>query len=331
MKLSGKGIFVFSDPAGAKAVLALAKENLNRISQYLIISDRQYPFFADFGLQVSSPRGSAEETLRNFSPDFIFTGTSYTSKIELQYIEAARRLGISSGTFIDHWTNMGARFTSDKVRIYPDNIYVIDKRAKDHAMADGIPAEILHIAENPYYSYLKTWKPRISREECFSAYAKTEIEKKKILAFLPEPLSNVGGTEKYGFDEITVFSLLCDALNNLDKEMKSELALVVKPHPNQKPDTLDAVVKTLKKNSSIEIIYVENMDVNSLMYYSILVIGMFSNSLIEAQCLHKPVLRILPELKGEDTLEGVVKGPICSSETDIRNELPKFLGEARHK
>ena len=48
--LKGKGIFVFSDPGGAKPIMALIK--LNRLKNYKVFSDREYSFFKDFNLKV---------------------------------------------------------------------------------------------------------------------------------------------------------------------------------------------------------------------------------------------------------------------------------------
>ena len=51
LKLKGKGLFVFSDPGGAKPILSYVA--LNKISNYFIISDRVYNFYTDFGLFIN--------------------------------------------------------------------------------------------------------------------------------------------------------------------------------------------------------------------------------------------------------------------------------------
>ena len=84
-KLNGKGLFVFSDPGGAKPLLALVTLIKNNLNDYRIISDRKYDFYDEFGLNVHVPNILSD--FDNFKPDFLFTGTSYTSKLELKYIE----------------------------------------------------------------------------------------------------------------------------------------------------------------------------------------------------------------------------------------------------
>ena len=72
LKIKGqKGIFVFSDPAGAKACMALVKSLKNK--EVLIISDRKYSFYSEFNLEInSSAYKSIEEWFYIFKPDFVF-------------------------------------------------------------------------------------------------------------------------------------------------------------------------------------------------------------------------------------------------------------------
>ena len=83
-KLVGRGLFVFSDPGGAKPILSYATLN-DSLSDVLIISDRKYSFFNDFQISVNFYNNdSIAEIIDKFKPSFIFTGTSYTSKIEIK-------------------------------------------------------------------------------------------------------------------------------------------------------------------------------------------------------------------------------------------------------
>jgi hypothetical protein len=99
-ELKGRGLFVFSDPGGAKPLLALLKLR-PELKNYLVVSDRNYDFFSDFNIPVASYTSeSANEVIKEFNPDFIFTGTSYTSKIELNFVLAAKRFNIPSYSFL---------------------------------------------------------------------------------------------------------------------------------------------------------------------------------------------------------------------------------------
>ncbi|MCS7029739.1 MAG: hypothetical protein NZ519_13350, partial [Bacteroidia bacterium] len=229
--LEGKGLFVFSDPAGAKAVLAKAYflQKEKKLSDLKIISDRKYDFFAEFGLEVLSYNESEEiKWIQDFKPDFVFTGTSYTSKIELKFIEQAVKQNILSVAFIDHWTNFYSRFVwNDKV-IFPDKIWVIDEKAKNLAIQENLPQEKLQIVGNPYYEFLKIWKPNLSKEDFLRTIGLDACV--SYVLYVPEPLSQVGGVEKFGFDEYEVLEELICYFKK--KYVSSHKFLLVKPHPN---------------------------------------------------------------------------------------------------
>lgn len=91
LKIKGhRGIFAFSDPAGAKACLALVKSIKNK--ETLIISDRKYSFYSEFNLEVNScEQISIKEWFNIFKPDFVFTGTSMPNKIELKFLKEAKK------------------------------------------------------------------------------------------------------------------------------------------------------------------------------------------------------------------------------------------------
>ena len=96
---------------------------------------------------------------------------------------------------------------------------------------------------------------------------------------------------EYGFDEISSTLTLCESIKCLNENYLFFLKL----HPNQKND------KIQKSISSQIFILPNDVDTNSLIYYSDVIIGFFSNFLIEADLMHKPVLRYL--------IEGVKKDP----------------------
>ncbi len=291
-KLQGKGIFVFSDPAGAKAVLAqayfLQKENL--LSDFKIISDRKYDFFADFGLEVL-PYSEEEENelVKNFFPNFIFTGTSYTSKIELKFIEQATKHDILSVAFIDHWTNFRNRFLWDEKFVLPNEIWVIDEKAKNLAIQDSLPAEKLQIVGNPYYDFLKIWKPDIPKEVLLRSIDLPENA--SYILYVPEPLSQVGGIEKFGFDE---YEVLHQIIAELSEKFSVTLQgfLLVKPHPNHQLGKFEEIIAKAPQNI---LLLDSKTPINLLMFYADCVVGLFSNALIEGKLIGAKVIRLLPE------------------------------------
>ena len=307
LNLRGRGLFVFSDPGGAKPLLALAKSLENSLNFCKIISDRIYPFFKDFNLVVYESTLPARIELQATRPDFLFVGTSYTSDIELNYVKEANRLGIKSFAFVDHWTSMKERFILNGEFVYPTFIIVVDKIAKNKAIEDGIPQDIIEIFPNPYHNYIKDWKPVDTKNDFFLKLG-LDIRKKKIITYAPDPLSNINGELEYGFDEISSTLTLCESIKSLNENY----LFLLKLHPNQKNDNIQ------KSISSQIFILPNDVDVNSLIYYSDIIIGFFSNFLIEADLMHTPVLRYLIEGAKKDPFQDMNIGKIVNQKTLVQ-------------
>lgn len=310
---NGKGLFVFSDPGGAKPVLALI--SLQRIKNHLVISDRNYDFYNDFQIDVKQYEDDMElKVFQKDKFDFLYTGTSYTSKIELKFIQQARMNNIHSWSFIDHYTNFEQRFEYNGYFVFPDTICLTDEKAYNIGLSTRLPHEKLFITGNYYHKWLESfWKPKLDKNQLFDLLniAKTT----KLIIYAPDPLSNVGGIDKYGFDEISIFKILLDGLKNYSSE---KFTLLLKVHPNQN--------LSLFKNIPIEcykIVSNDFIDTNSLLYHSSIIIGMFSNILVEASIMQKRVIRILIGLKVIDPFEsndvGVIINTIEDLDTILRN------------
>ena len=130
---NSKGLFVFSDPGGAKPILSFI--SINKLSNYKIISDRKYQFYSDFNLEVNYFNDlSIEKLLLEYKPDYVFTGTSYTSKIEVKFLKHSKKINIKTYSYIDHYTNYESRFNLKNKIYLPDNLILIDEKAKNIAL-----------------------------------------------------------------------------------------------------------------------------------------------------------------------------------------------------
>ena len=316
--LKGKGLFVFSDPGGAKAILALVLSIKKNLTDFLIVSDRSYDFFKEFGLLVVPAENTPLTIIESFKPDFVLAGTSYTSKIELTYIIEANNQNIPCFSFVDHWTSFKQRFLINDDLIVPSKILLIDTLAKKMAIKEGFMESQIEVIGNPYYEYLKTWKPLHNKIVFFENAFGNNFTGQKLLTYVPEPLSNVGGIEKYVFDEISVFEYLIDSLKSLANDEKLKIRLVIKPHPNQNKSTLlQAIDKAVIEEPLISINFIENLNINDLMFYSDIVVGMFSNSLIEAHFLQKKVIRLMPNSKINDPLTSILPVSLIETKMEI--------------
>lgn len=307
-KLNGKGLFVFSDPGGAKPVLALVESLQTKLSWHKVISDRQYNFYSNFSVLVHQGGISASEELKNSSPDFLLTGTSYTSSIELEFIKAARDLSIPSYAFVDHWTSIRERFSLAGEEIVPDKILVIDEKAKQIAVQQGLEGKRIIIFGNPYHRFLEKWTPAVSRDFFLRSLGLGDSGT-KIILYAPDPLSNVNGVNVFGFDEVTATTALKDAVNH---QLDKGYLFVCNPHPNQKVDLL----KPFADQSMI--ITPDGTDLNTLIFYADAVIGFFSNILLEAQIMKKIVFRFFTKRGMKDPFENMEVGKIVYPETIVR-------------
>lgn len=310
-KLDGRGLFVFSDPGGAKPILSYATLNYS-LSDVLVISDRKYPFFNDFKCTVIFYNNeSIEEIIDNYKPSFIFTGTSYTSKIEIKFIKIAKKLGILTYSFIDHYTSFIERFDLEGEAVYPDFICLIDDDAKSILIQNKIDVSAI-VTGNYFHEYLKIWKPVISKNELLKEIG-IQLNNKKLCVYGPDPLSNKVKINEFDFDELEATS----QLSKIAEQLKETHLFVLNPHPNQNVEKISMVC-----GNHIFLI-AHPIDVNTLIYYADVVIGFFSNFLVEAKILNKPVLRFFINRKMKDPFEQTNIGKVVYPE-NIISELQQI-------
>lgn len=288
--------FVFGDPAGAKAMIAISKL-ICYSNQFLLISDRSYSFFSEIDADVSIVINEDDllSKLANFAPQLIFTGTSLPVSVELKSLKYGKLNNIETFSFVDHWTNIKERFIDEKGRlIIPDKVYVIDNNAYNIAVKDGLPEKQIEVISNPYYNWLSAWKPKTDRNSFHQLLGINHDA--AYIVYAPEPLDKFNLKEKYGFNEY-------DVLNDLDKIYKTYLAnsdtglrIIFKLHPNVSKEEVSNAISLNLGYMPDYLILISDVDFNHLIYYSSLVIGFFSNSLIEASILGKPTFRLLYKL-----------------------------------
>ena len=314
-------LIVFSDPGGAKPCLSLAKK-WRESDELLVCSDRQYAFFESFGIPVRYCGGEdAPAIFDEFGPDSLFTGTSYTSRIEKSFVREAAKRGVSSASFVDHYTGFDVRFGTAEDRILPDEIHVLDDKAASLALEAGLPKSRIRISRNPYHEFLKKWRSQLTKQEVFE-HLGIPVPDAKTILFAPDPLSNAGGAEKFGTDEVAIFALFLEALGETGKPIQ----LIIKAHPNQSIDYLKTGLKNLPGNVAVHLVPSEkDALLNDLMQHSNLVAGMFSSLLIEAELLEAKTLRILCGIKIPDPLAGQCAGTVLMERKQISSELQNLL------
>lgn len=311
--INRKGVIVFSDPAGAKACLSIASKL--DASNIAVICDRRYDFFNDFNIEVKfPPRESLEEYFEAISPEFVLTGTSLPEKIEIEFIRNAKQKNIKTFSFVDHWTNIKKRFISGGEIVYPSEIWLIDEEAECKAKSENIPEELIKIVGNPYYEYLKKWKPNLTKQEL---YKKLNLQpNSQYILYAPEPFSKFNLQKKYGFDELSGLKYLEKAILEIGI---NNITVLVKGHPNQEDKIFNDYIEQKKSNT----IYVKDYNINDLICHAKLVTGYFSNSMIEANVMGKQVLRMIIGLKDSelDLLRNKNIGKVVSTQLELNSEI----------
>ncbi|WP_244147725.1 hypothetical protein [Leptospira yanagawae] len=320
--ISGKGVFVFSDPGGAKPILAYLKLN-NKLQNFKVLSDRSYDFYSDFDIPVTIyAEGDESKYADTFDADFLFTGTSVNSSIEVKFIKAFKKRKIKTYSFIDHYTRILPRYEWDGDYIFSDVICVVDEVAKKMVRLE-IPNVDILVSGNYFHEYIRNWIPVMSKRLFLHNLGYTDS--KKIILFAPDPISRANhldryGKSEYGFDEYTVFKNLLKAL---PIEAKSEYVVMIKMHPNQDKDTFLSLIK----DSGMEIAIGDDCHTLTLLYYSSVIIGMFSNILIEGMILGANVIRCLIDLKSSDPFEGKNIGIPVYDLNHMKHLILKYLTE----
>jgi hypothetical protein len=320
-ELKGKGLFVFSDPGGAKPILSFINFS-SKLQSVVAVSDRQYDFFKYFNIPIATCKTGQEEAfIRKHCPDFIFTGTSYTSKIELRFIQAAKKCGVATYSFVDHYTSYSERFTINGDLLYPDYICLPDERALQIARAHNYKSKLI-ITENYYHRFLKMWTPQFQKAFFWEQLKIPTAH--DIIVYAPDPLTNVGGTDKFGLDE---FSVLRNILNVLKRMNRKNISLVIKEHPNQRRNLLEMI---RIEGEGVNIVEDSLGDINSLLHYADVVVGIFSNILIEAQLLNTFVIRSLIGLSQPDPFAELEIGHVAYSEQELESFIKQGL-EYQHE
>ena len=93
-------------------------------------------------------------------------------------------------------------------------------------------------------------------------------------------------------------------------------------HPNQPRKYL---IDFIERSSFSNVIYGDDIHTNSLIYFSDVIIGMYSSFLIEAKLFDRRIVRYLPNPNDEDALANMNIGIICSDLTSLKVELKLSL------
>lgn len=330
-----KGIFVFSDAAGANSILAIIDVLIFNAKKpdidFLVFSDSIGKFDSDkydFVIKLDFESKKVHQIIEDFSPDYIYTATSFHD-YEHNWRKISSDKNIYTYAFIDHWIYYKRRFTFKSLTLYPDEVLVVNEIAKREAVAEGIPSNIIKVFGNPYYRKIEKYKPTQS----FDSF-KNKIgifNDSKIVTFVSENIKNdipkdFSGKPFIGFDEYETLENILITFSKLSQVNKSisKINLIIKIHPISNQGKFNKLLSKYNIDF-LNIIVVNKFDSLALCYYSDFVLGMFSNMLIEALLLNKKVYRIQINKKVDLFKFNEINSPSIDTLSDLYSHMLKII------
>lgn len=265
-----KVMFFAHDPGGANAIAPLISEFKNPLVYGKGPSLNILPFSKEL------PQG----VLADVRPDFLITGTSANDFTERNLWNEASGFGIPSMAILDSWINYGVRFSEyglDKLQLFqkackylPKYLCVMDDLAKEDAIKDGIPEEIILTFGNPHFE--KTF---------MRAQNSKSISDGKRILFASQP-----------FDDIYYKGSEETALKNIIETVKAydNLKLLIRKHPKESPEKFAKYLDEC-------VIMDNNTDVFDSIQQVEIIVSVNSMVLIEALFFGKKIISYQPKTK----------------------------------
>jgi hypothetical protein len=222
-------------------------------------------------------------------PNFVLSGTSLKADDDALLWAWAQRRHLPLLAFVDHWINPWVRFSSlataaaPRYGLLPEKVAVINSEVKQEMVVGGCDAARILVTGHPQLQRLARQPPPpnpILRATLLNGG-------QRLIVFFSEPYSHFqprwrlnGGP---AYNELTVLSMLLDALRMFAAQHGLACRLAVKPHPREDSHELSRLLRAsaddLLQGRIIE------MQRHDLAMAADLVVGMRSMALLEAQVI----------------------------------------------
>ena len=182
-----KILIVSHDAGGANILNALAKKYISDFNWTIYAKGPASKIFRERikAVKYIKKNLNIKRVIEIEKPDLILTGTSWASDIEIDFIRHAKKKGIKTAAFLDHWGNYRERFgyPGEWKKNVPDVVFVGDKWAYVLALKAGFPEKKLRQVENPYIEDIMRKRKLINQD----GLSKRRDNKIRIL-YLSEPI-----------------------------------------------------------------------------------------------------------------------------------------------
>ena len=217
--------------------------------------------------------------------DWCLLGTSWQSDLEWRALREAKRLGMRTVTFLDHWVNYPERFVRCGEQLLPDEIWVGDEDALALARRQ-FPGTAIWLVPNPYFAYVQR---EIAR--CEARWPRTAAAAAAVL-FVCDNLSGharmrFGNERHWGYTEFDAIEYFFRRIGDLGTTV-AQVAL--RPHPSDPEGKYSGVISAhapLARLSSGKPLLEEIAE-------SDIVVGCESMAMVTATLARKRVLCAVP-------------------------------------
>jgi len=216
--------------------------------------------------------------------NLLVCGTSWESRIEIDAIEISKRNKIKSIAILDHWVNFKERFFIGEKLIIPDELWVVDVKAKSIAKNFFPSTKILQI---PNY-YMNDIVSEAKNKQLFF--------KSTAILYICEPIRRhntikLQHVKEQKYNELDAIDFFLENISAISKENKQ---IIFRPHPSEKPEDYKWIINKYDRYN-IEIS--EDKNLIEDICRSAIVLGCESMAMVVALKLNKRVISSIP-IKG---------------------------------
>lgn len=183
--------------------------------------------------------------------DFVLTGTSWGSTLELDCLTRARNRGVFSASFVDHWVNYAARFRfpGGGAEVFPDELWTGDPDGFALACAT-FPGRVIRQQVNPYFEAIRNSFAKMS----LGAVVKHEAR----LLYVCEPIAidcAVPGAPTRPSHGYTEFDALAFFLDRVPLMVGRDIpvSIRVRLHPSEKKGKYEPVLSRYRAHLHVEV------------------------------------------------------------------------------
>jgi hypothetical protein len=238
--------------------------------------------------KVAPPARAILQELDQFKPDAVIAAYTILEKAEeVEYVKAARSLGIPTAVAVPSWDNLTTKGT---IQIMPDRMFVWNRtQVKEAVDLHGMTAEQVVCTGAPRYDPWFGMRSTASREAfCHQVGLRPE---QQFLVYLCSSKFIAG-------DETTFIREFAEALGRQERLKPDRFALLVRPHPQNLEFWKDfslpsgnVVVWPTDLNRITDQARVAQ-DFYHTLLYGIGVVGINTSAFIEAAIVDKPCIAL---------------------------------------